>query len=661
MLDFIFEGRDKLVNNLLKLGDYLGRSLRENVQIFSIDSQNNKVSFISESDKVITGTYDFDENNKILINDVKVEDADVFKDNNKFNDFVGTKITSFINDIREDNYSKAENNFTSILNLWEDRLKFSKIKDRLEEKSSQFGVTNRIIETEEFKRLMELEDNLVKFLVSQRNKISNISEIRNAVKLSNTVSNAFDMPKLSYDDLEKLDVFTINEETRKSVYEMVCRQELVKKELLESKQNFDTVWATNDKVQNLAGMIFDDENKVALALAEAILDVPFLALATKKQLAESVEQALGLNESVSITPKEVKHYASTLFNLKKPVKNTLIEMLSEEYGINVQNLKEPPSFKSLVNTQIVIFETLAKVSPKGSAQKEVLSEVASMLKNKSGVESLDVNEYLQKVFEVAGYDTFLNESTLLRYMDFDRMGTDLGDVADVLKMIKRAAAKGEMAAREKTAGLEGGGMPADTQYAPDGGEENDDLDTMQQAPDDVPNLTPEDEEEGNVPVDSQDPTGQGPVVPSEPGMGPDDMENTDGQDMPGDAQLAGGPEMEQPEMGGMPTDMPTDVSKDELVSLTKELDDLLQTLKLELGGDEGSGPEDMEMGGEEMPPEEMGDGELDAEQDELTQDHENMHDEEEEVEDREQDLEDEEDEREESNFDPKKKKDKESK
>ena len=58
MFDHIFENRDKKVTNLIRLGDCLGRSLRENVILFSIDDRNSRVSYLTESEKVITGEFD---------------------------------------------------------------------------------------------------------------------------------------------------------------------------------------------------------------------------------------------------------------------------------------------------------------------------------------------------------------------------------------------------------------------------------------------------------------------------------------------------------------------------------------------------------------------------------------------------------------------------
>ena len=45
MLNHLFENRNTTVTNLLKLGDCLGRSLRENIELFSIDSEEKKVAY----------------------------------------------------------------------------------------------------------------------------------------------------------------------------------------------------------------------------------------------------------------------------------------------------------------------------------------------------------------------------------------------------------------------------------------------------------------------------------------------------------------------------------------------------------------------------------------------------------------------------------------
>ena len=81
----------------------------------------------------------------------------------------------------------------------------------------------------------------------------------------------------------------------------------------------------------------------------------------------------------------------------------LIRTINEKYGVNVQNLKEVASFRGLVEAQIVIFESLSRLAPKSSVLKEVLGQVSDMLREKSGVEAIDVNDILQLIFEKSNY------------------------------------------------------------------------------------------------------------------------------------------------------------------------------------------------------------------------------------------------------------------
>ena len=89
--------------------------------------------------------------------------------------------------------------------------------------------------------------------------------------------------------------------------------------------------------------------------------------------------------------------------MKKPVKSLLIKTINEKYGVNVQNLKEVPSFRGLVEAQIVIFESLSRLAPRSSIIKDVLGQVSKILKEKSGVEAIDINDILQAMFDKADY------------------------------------------------------------------------------------------------------------------------------------------------------------------------------------------------------------------------------------------------------------------
>ena len=75
-----------------------------------------------------------------------------------------------------------------------------------------------------------------------------IPEIKNQVRLSNSLSKAFNTPKISLDSLKEKGKFIVNEMSQTSIYDIISKQELIKAELLESRQNFCDSWATNKKI-----------------------------------------------------------------------------------------------------------------------------------------------------------------------------------------------------------------------------------------------------------------------------------------------------------------------------------------------------------------------------------------------------------------------------
>jgi len=409
MFSTIFEERDKKISLLVKLGDCLGRSLRENVTLFSIDGQNNKVTYLTENDKVISGDYAIGKD--VVLNGIVVQDSSVYKDNEVFDKFVNEKINYFVENIHHDEYSSADDAFSDILSLWDNRLKLDSVQAKLHQKATRLAENHKIVASDEFQRLVELKPQLVEFLKEHIEKISTVPEIKNAVNLSETVSNAFNFPRLSYDELQEGQSYILKDGISSSIYEMICQQELVKKELLESKKEFDVIWANTPVIQKLASMIFEGDDKIVGTLAEALKEVPFLALASKKSLFNTFNNCLAQADGIGVSEKDIQKYASNIFEIKKESKEMLINMINEEYGVNVQNLQEPVSFKSLINTQVVIFEALSRLAPKGSVLKEVLSENAVFLKAKNGVESIDVNDFIRDIFSEANYTGAIEEGT----------------------------------------------------------------------------------------------------------------------------------------------------------------------------------------------------------------------------------------------------------
>ena len=435
MFDHLFENRNTTVTNLLKLGDCLGRSLRENLEIFSIDNENKKVAFLSESGKVLSGHYSFGPD--ILLEKIRVQNSEIFSDNKTFDSFVNEKVAYFVGNINSNSYAEADTSFTDVLSLWENRLKFENVKKNLSEKATVFCEDQTILATEEFQRLLEMSPQFLDFLNEHKKSVLQVEEIENAIKLSNSVSKAFDFPRLSYSSLEESTSYKISQGVDKSVYELICKQELVKKELLESKRSFEDVWATNANIRHLASLIFSDsDEKILESLVEAVVAIPYLALTTKKQLFESISNAFSIGDNTAISTKELKTFVSKLFEMKKPLKTVVIDLLNEKYGINVQNLKETATFRGLANTQVVIFEALTRLAPKGSVIKTSLGDVAKLLRGKNGVEVIDVNEFLQECFEACEYDSFCNDFILAEELSFDTILTDAVNIKELIEATK---------------------------------------------------------------------------------------------------------------------------------------------------------------------------------------------------------------------------------
>ena len=435
MFSQLFEERDKTISLLVKLGDCIGRSLRENITLFSIDSHNSTVTYLTENNKVISGNYSTDKD--VILNNINIQESSVFSDGDVFDNFISEKIHNFVEGIYYGEYGSAENSFSDVLSLWENRLKLDSLQHKLTEKTHKLEKIEKIIDSEEFSKIEEVTPQVIAFLQENYEKIMSVPEIKNAVTLSNAVSTAFSFPRLSYEDLVDNKSYILKEGTSSSIYEMICRQELVKKELIESKKEFNVIWATNSSVRKLASMIFESDEKIVGALAESLKEVPYIALASKKSLFNTFKNCLANIDGIGVDDKDIQQYSSKIFEIKKEVKEELIETINEKYGVNIQNIQEPASFKSLINTQIVIFEALSRLSSSGSVLKQLFSEMGDSLKGKSGVECIDLNEYIYHVFSQAGYVDILEEATKTSSkVDFKRLSKNLGDAKELIDSLK---------------------------------------------------------------------------------------------------------------------------------------------------------------------------------------------------------------------------------
>jgi hypothetical protein len=440
-MDKFFKNRNKKVADLNLMADSLGHSLRENVSLFSIDDFNSVATFVTEIGDVIQGNYYFGE--EMILDNITVESGDVFTNEEKFDSATKNQISLFVESVYSDDLVQAGGIFENIIDSWSEKVKFNKTVTRLQEQSEAFNNTFNIIQTKEFERFFEVSDKIANFLSENRERISEIPEIMNAVKLSNTVSNAFNVPRTTVDELKESKSYSIPQGDNKDIYEMICQQELVKKEILESKKAFDTVWVSEPAISNLSMKIFEqDEKEVAKALIEAVIEIPYLSLISKKKLSNTVSNCLNtLHESSAYTKNELKDFVGRLFEMKKPLKELVSNLLQEKYGVNINNIKETPTFRTLLNTQVLIFECLSKLSPRNSVIKECMADLAISLKAKNGVEAIDVNNAIKFLFEQAGYSDLYDQEPVRSTFDLNESLTE--DVDEFVEMIMEKLVGGQ--------------------------------------------------------------------------------------------------------------------------------------------------------------------------------------------------------------------------
>jgi hypothetical protein len=160
MLTNLIENRGKEFSNLIKIGDYLARTLRENVELFSVE--DGVATYLTENGSVISGNYTFKPTLKL--SKIVVEDAQVLENKKAFEEATDKKVMKVLSNLLEDDYQSAEGSFDKILSMYETKLTYERIKSRLQEKTERFGESTKIVSSKEFSRVNEIKDQLVEFL-----------------------------------------------------------------------------------------------------------------------------------------------------------------------------------------------------------------------------------------------------------------------------------------------------------------------------------------------------------------------------------------------------------------------------------------------------------------------------------------------------------------
>ena len=558
MLTNLIENRGKEFSNLIKIGDYLARTLRENVELFSVE--DGKATYLTESGSVISGKYNFKPTLKLT--KIIVEDASVLEDRKSFESVTSKKVTNMLFNLMESDYNKADNSFDNILSMYETQLSYDRIKNRLEEKVQRFGDQGKIVTCKEFQRVNEVKDQLVKFL-TEKNLIKESAGIRNGVKLSTLVSTSFDLPKMTVEQIVENKTFEVKTIGKDSIYEHLCRKELIQKELLEARQSFDKIWVDNASVQDMAAMIYEsDEENLRHQVAQVVSDVPYFALSSKKQLNSIIKNSLSMNE-INAKNKDITSFVGKIFEMKKPVKAYVLDILNEKYGIDVRKLDEVPTFKTLLMTEAEILAAIAKHAPSDSLIQTTLVEFANCLKTKNGAEAIDLADFINEVFNEAGYTESLNEAKLMDYMDFSKVGDELGKIGQVLKMLVPAVEKAADSVEDHEDDMEGSEEEGeDSLGSPDDMDSDSEVpmkDDKKDAEEVAKEVKDEADEEEAAASDQE------PEAPSDDGEdeAPQDDENEEDEDEEDD-------------------DEPEEMGQDDLTDLMSKIEDLLG----DLNGDE---------------------------------------------------------------------------
>jgi len=383
----LFENRTKHFARLSEAADYIGRRLRQNLIIYDMDSKENKVTFVTEKQNFIRCDYEFIKGNLTLSKFI-VESLDEVMSDEAVDKQVSVEISSFIDSLQTDNYTDAEHTFSNLIESFETRAKIEDARKKLVRKIEKFGEAYNIRETKSFKKFIEVFPLFVNFLKENKKEIENSDMLAESLRLCVTVEQVYNLPPLKQSNLAE-SVIVIPNNFNKTLYEIICNNELIKHELIESKTSFSKMWVNNEDISRLASNIFSTDSKIKTALKECVVKIPYLALATKVELETLFESVFSMSNPGTISPKDISVFISQIFEFKKPLKAVVIKTLNEEYGVNVQSLKFVPSFRGLAEAQAEIFTTISDMCDEGIL-RDVLVEFAQKLTSKGGVQVLDV-------------------------------------------------------------------------------------------------------------------------------------------------------------------------------------------------------------------------------------------------------------------------------
>jgi hypothetical protein len=322
---------------------------------------------------------------------------------------VESKISEFVNSLHEDRFDKAETTFDDVIASFSMRAKIEESRKKLNKRINRFSENYNINNTKAYRKFQESLPLFEKFLKENQEELKNNKKLVEGLRLSKVVGETYDLPKVELADLHE-QFMVIPANSKKTLYEMVCEKELVRKELLEAKESFSNMWAKNDRITSLASHIYSNDGTIKESLRAAVADVPYLALSNKVDLTTVMESVFQVTNPGNISKKDIREFVNKIYEFKKPLKSLVVETLNGMYGVNVQSLRFIPSFKGLAEVQAQVLDMVSESAGEGILA-DVLKEFSTCLSRKGGVQVLDVANVLSETMAAADFEVVeINES-----------------------------------------------------------------------------------------------------------------------------------------------------------------------------------------------------------------------------------------------------------
>lgn len=396
----LFVSRDKNYARITEAGDYLGRRLRENLVIFDIDDSKNTVTYVTESSHLVSCKYK-EVKGRLTLDNFQVEDLDAITSDQAIDNRVEEDVHKFMESLVGDRYDVAEVNFDSIVESFSMRAQIGNSRKKLSKRLDRFNESYNIFETKAYKKFNEALPLLKKFLEENVDTLSSNAKLVEGLRLSKVVGDTYDLPKLDIKKLQE-EFVVVPSNSKRTLYEMVCDKELVRKELMEAKESFSKMWHHNDSIATLASKIYSTDTAIKGSLQEAVAAVPYLALSNKVDLTSVIDATFQVSNPGTVPQKDIREFVNKIYEFKKPIKTVVLEALNSKYGVNVQSLRFVPSFKGLAEVQSEVLGMIAESCDEGILA-DVLNEFAVCMSRKGGVQVLDISNTLSKVMSESNF------------------------------------------------------------------------------------------------------------------------------------------------------------------------------------------------------------------------------------------------------------------